>query len=149
MRSALPSSLAGQAPEPSHSPDHPVVLMRGHGFTTCAASVEHAVFQAIYTREAAIVQTNTLMNQASWVLLQDGMGLEGKIPGGEGGGSIKSGKVGGDAGKKIKFLSDKEAGEAWEAMSKTVGRAWKLWCREVEVAPLYRNEVVKQEEEGG
>ncbi|KAF2102493.1 hypothetical protein NA57DRAFT_71486 [Rhizodiscina lignyota] len=146
MRSALPPSIGGKPPDPSQFPDHPVVLMRGHGFTTCAASVEHAVFQAIYTREAAIVQSTALHNQAAWALELDGAGMEGKVDV-EGGGKIKSGKVGGDVGKKLKFLSEKEAGDAWEAMGKAVGRAWKLWVREVEVAPLYRNEVVKQEEE--
>ncbi len=79
-------------------------------------------------------------------MLHDGLSVEGKVDT-EGGGKIKSGKVGGDAEKKMKFLSEKEAGDAWEAMGRTVPRAWKLWCREVEVAPLYRNEVVKQEEE--
>ena len=53
VRSALPSQIGGGSTEPANEPDHAVVLMQGHGFTTAAHGIEEAVYQAIYTKEAA------------------------------------------------------------------------------------------------
>jgi len=132
MRSALPSQIGGNS-EPSHEPDHLAVLMQGHGFTTVAHSIEEAVYQAIYTKEAAKTQTLalTLCNA------HFGAAVEGKVDV-EGGGKIKSGKVKTEG--DLKYLSDKEAAEAWATMRETVARPWALWCREVEVNPLYKND---------
>jgi hypothetical protein len=138
MRSALPSQIAGVAPEASDDPDHTVVLMRGHGFTTCADSIEAVVFQAIYTREAARVQTTGLLTQNAYF----GANLEGKVDV-DNGGKIKSGAVKQD--EKLKYLNDKEAAGTWQFNRDTMTRPWGLWVREVEIDPLYQNEVKKEE----
>ncbi|KAF2501439.1 hypothetical protein BU16DRAFT_199879 [Lophium mytilinum] len=129
MRSALP----GAAAEPDHEPDHYVVLMQGHGFTTVAHSIEEAVVQAIYTKEASKTQTTALTLRNAYF----GVAVEGKVDV-EGGGKIKSGKLKMEG--ELKYLSDKEAAEAWSSMKETVSRPWALWCREVEVNPLYKND---------
>ncbi|KKY15940.1 putative class ii aldolase adducin domain-containing protein [Phaeomoniella chlamydospora] len=41
-------------------PDYSVVLMRGHGFTIAAASIEHAVVQANFTKANAEIQSKAL-----------------------------------------------------------------------------------------
>jgi hypothetical protein len=115
-------------------PDHAVVLLQGHGFATVAHGIEEAVYQAIYTKEAAKAQTTamTILNAHT------GYALEGKVNV-QAGGKIQSGhaKVEGDS---LKYLTDKECHDAWEANSGTLARPWALWCREVEVDPLYKNE---------
>lgn len=133
VRSALPSQLGGATSEPKMEPDHAVVLLQGHGFTTVAHGIEEAVYQAIYTREAAKAQTTALTIQNA----HSGYAVEGKVDI-EAGGKIKSGKAKAEGG--IKYLSDKESHDAWESMSGTLARPWALWCREVEVNPLYKNE---------
>ncbi|KAK1911078.1 hypothetical protein P3342_011680 [Pyrenophora teres f. teres] len=60
VRSALPTQLGGASSEPKMEPDHAVVLLQGHGFTTVAHGIEEAVYQAIYTKEAAKAQTAAL-----------------------------------------------------------------------------------------
>ena len=41
----------------------------------------------------------------------------------------------------IKYLSDREAKDAWTAISGHAERPWKLWCAEVANASLYTNEL--------
>ncbi|KAF2110499.1 class II aldolase and Adducin N-terminal domain-containing protein [Lophiotrema nucula] len=132
MRAALPAQLGGQSSDPAKEPDYAVVLMQSHGFTTAAHSIEEAVYQAIYTKEAAKTQTLALTIRNAHF----GHVVEGKIDV-EGGGKIKSAKV--KAEGDIKYLSDREAHDAWEANQGTVARPWGLWCREVAVNPLYEN----------
>jgi len=113
--------------------------MRGHGFTTCADSLEAAVFQAIYTKEAASVQTMGLLTSDAYF----GGSLEGKIHIDEkGNGSIKDGKIKPE--QSLKYLSDREAADAWQMNKDTMTRPWGLWVREVEVDPLYQNTVKKK-----
>ncbi|KAF2709443.1 hypothetical protein K504DRAFT_406591 [Pleomassaria siparia CBS 279.74] len=138
VRSALPSQIGGST-EPDKEPSHAVVLMQGHGFTTVAHGIEEVVYQAIYTKEAAKVQTTALTTQNAHFSRI----VEGKVEV-ENGGRIKS-KV--KAEGHLKYLSDKEAHEAWESMLGTVARPWALWCREVEVNPLYRNECPRFEDD--
>ena len=107
--------------------------MQGHGFTTIAHGIEEVVYQAIYTKEAAKAQTTALTIRNAHF----GHVVEGKIDV-EGGGRIKSTKV--KAEGDLKYLSDKESHDAWESNQGTVHRPWSLWCREVEVQPLYRND---------
>lgn len=129
VRSALP----GAKPEASLEPDSSVVLLQGHGFTTLAHGIEEAVYQAIYTKEAAKAQTTALAIQNAYF----GHTLEGKIDV-EAGGKIKSGKAKGEG--ELKYLTEKQAHATWEAMQATMSRPWALWCREVEISPLYRND---------
>ncbi len=42
-------------------PDHPVVLMRGHGFTALGGSIKEVVYRAIYTSSNASIQTASLL----------------------------------------------------------------------------------------
>ncbi|KAF2752191.1 arad-like aldolase/epimerase [Sporormia fimetaria CBS 119925] len=133
VRSALPAQLAGNPPDPSREPDHAVVLMRGHGFTTVATGIEEAVYQSVYLKRAAKTQTAALTIHNAYF----GHTVEGKVDV-EGGGKIKSAKVKPEG--SLKYLTDKEAHDAWEANQPIVGKSWALWCREVEVSPFYRNE---------
>ncbi|KIW09393.1 uncharacterized protein PV09_00287 [Verruconis gallopava] len=138
LRSALPAQIGGRAADPSNEPTHPVVLMRGHGFTTCADSLEAAVFQAIYTVENAKIQTDSIMMHNAYF----GHSLEGKVNV-EGGGKIQNAKLKSEGGN-IKYLSGKEADDAWVMNKATIARPWALWLREVEVNLLYRNEVKRE-----
>jgi hypothetical protein len=138
MRSALPSQLGGSEPEAPDDPDHRVVLMRGHGFTTCAESLEAVVFQSIYTKEAASVQSLALMTMTAHL----DASLDGSVDV-KGNGKISGGKV--KAVKSLKYLSDREATDAWQMNKATVTRPWGLWVREAEVDPLYQNEAKKEE----
>lgn len=139
MRSALPTTIGGTNADPSTTPEHNVVLMRGHGFTTLADSLEAVTFQAIYTVEAAKVQSQAILLQNAYF---DSV-VEGKVDI-EAGGNIKSARVKGEG--EIKYLSDRETADAWAFNKDTVMRPWQLWCREVEISPLYRNDVKMAEE---
>ncbi|TID16172.1 Acyl-CoA dehydrogenase family member 11 [Venturia nashicola] len=139
MRSALPTTIGGTNADPSTTPEHNVVLMRGHGFTTLADSLEAVTFQAIYTVEAAKVQSQAILMQNAYF----GSVVEGKVDV-EAGGKIKSAKVKGEG--EIKYLSDRETADAWVFNKETVMRPWQLWCREVEISPLYRIDVKMAEE---
>ncbi len=135
VRSALP----GASSEASVEPDHAVVLHQNRGFTTLAHGTEEAVYQAIYTKEAAKAQTTALtIHNAHFSYT-----LEGKIDI-EAGGKIKSGKAKGEG--ELKYLTDKQSHDAWESMQATLSRPWALWCREVEISPLYRNDCPSGEE---
>lgn len=110
-----------------------MVLLEGHGFTTLAHGIEEAVYQAIYTKEAAKAQTTAMTIHNAYFSHT----IEGKIDI-EAGGKIKSGKAKG--GGDLKYLTEKQSHDTWESMHATVSRPWALWCREVEVSPLYRND---------
>jgi ribulose-5-phosphate 4-epimerase/fuculose-1-phosphate aldolase len=140
LRSALPSQIGGNAGDPSTEPTHPVVLMRGHGFTTCADGLEAVVYQAIYTVEAAKVQTEAITMHNAYF----GSTLDGKVEV-ENGGRIKSAKVKSEGGE-IKYLSSREADDAWIMNRETMSLPWALWVREVEVNPLYRNKIKREAE---
>jgi len=140
LRSALPTKIGGKSADPATEPTHPTVLMRGHGFTTCADSLEAVVFQSIYTVEAAKVQTNAIILHNAYF----GQTVEGKVDV-EAGGKIKAAKLKSEGGD-IKYLSDKETVDAWLFNKETMSRPWDLWVREVEVNPLYRNEVKREAE---
>lgn len=88
-----------------------VALMRGHGFTTVAGSIELAVLQAVYTKKNAIISTSALSIQAA--LSQGPRGLQ--------------------------YLSDREAEAAAKTNKGTAQRPWKLWVEEVRACRLYTN----------
>jgi ribulose-5-phosphate 4-epimerase/fuculose-1-phosphate aldolase len=182
MRAALPSALTSSGVLPANKakqdgmPQHFVVLMRGHGFTTCAESLEAAVYQAIYTKEAAAVQTLASSLLAADASQQTGGTVEGSVhvggnhkiqsgkikldnasqqTSGTVAGSvnvdenhkIQNGKIKMDKAKEIMFLSDKETAESLQFARATMLRPWALWTREVEVDPLYQNQVERKETE--
>lgn len=112
---------------------HAVVLLEGHGFTTLAHGIEEAVYQAIYTKEAAKAQTTAMTIHNAYFSHT----IEGRIDI-EAGGKIKSGKAKGEG--DLKYLTEKQSHDTWESMQATVSRPWALWCREVEISPLYKND---------
>ena len=93
-------------------PDHAVVLMRGHGYTVVAPSIEECIFRAIYTKENAIIQTTSL-------------GLSMAYHG---------------SGKGIEYLRDDEIAGTTAISQTAWTRAWGLWVREVEALQLYVSE---------
>ncbi|CAG7998749.1 unnamed protein product [Penicillium olsonii] len=94
---------------------HPVVLMRGHGFTAVGNSIEESVFRSIYTAENA-------RNQTVALTLTNSMGLD------------NSGSRRG-----IQYLRDSEISPTTEMGQWSCMRPWNLWVREVEAAALYVN----------
>jgi hypothetical protein len=133
VRSALPTQVGGSHGEQPLEPDHAVVLLQGHGYTTVARGIEEAVYQAIYTAEAAKTQTAALtIHNAHF-----GHTIEGKVDI-QAGGTIKSAKAKTEG--DLKYLSDRESNDTWETMQGTMARPWALWCREIEVNALYKNE---------
>jgi len=50
----------------SESPDHAVVLMRGHGFTVQGSSIEDVVLRAVYTQQNASILTTALTTRAAF-----------------------------------------------------------------------------------
>ncbi|KAI0127095.1 class II aldolase and Adducin N-terminal domain-containing protein [Xylariales sp. AK1849] len=91
-----------------------VVLMRGHGFTAVADSVEEVVLRAVYTTRNASIQTQALTTSAAY--------------------GSRDGPL-----TPIKYLSPEEAEAARGMTAWSAQRPWKLWCREVEAAGLYVN----------
>ncbi|KAK8244385.1 class II aldolase and Adducin N-terminal domain-containing protein [Phyllosticta capitalensis] len=145
LSTSLTTRLTGGDPPPApRAPDHTTVLMRGHGFTTAAASIEVAVFQAVYTKEASQALTGALTIAAAW-----GGGV---VEGGtvdQGSGRLSGATVRSAALDGVKFLSEREAKDAGESIAKgSVARPWELWRREVDVCPLYVNDV-KEKVRGG
>jgi len=101
-------------------PPNPVVLMRGHGYTSCATSLETLTFQAIYLQQNARIQS-----RASALACEAGLGKN-----------------------RIHFLSATEARDATRLSEETTARPWEMWKREVQVNPLYQNELDFETEEG-
>ncbi|KAK5451813.1 hypothetical protein LTS15_007536 [Exophiala xenobiotica] len=108
FRAADASTIQTSKDEPGHS----VVLMRGHGYTVAARSIEECVFRAIYTRENATIQTASLGLSAAY-------------------------RGAGDSPTEIQYLHDDEIEGATGIALTGWARAWGLWVREVEAANLY------------
>lgn len=106
-----PGSHSGRGP-----PDHAVVLMRRHGYTTHGRDIETAVYRAIYTKINAGVQTNALMIRSAFA----------QTPGLE-----------------AKFAFEPLTAEMCDGCAKmnegTQDKPWKLWVAEVEKSSLYIN----------
>jgi hypothetical protein len=96
-------------------PDHLVVIMRNHGFTTCSTSIELVVMQAIYAQVDATVQTTALTIQNAYL------------------GSVSTRDNG------LFYLTEQKATDSWETDAGTVQRPWDLWVHEVESSNLYTN----------
>ncbi|KAH9829769.1 class II aldolase like protein [Teratosphaeria destructans] len=118
---------------PASAPDfptHPVVLMRGHGFTAVGADIRDVVFRAVYTCVNARVQRDALLMQGTWNL-------------GRGGGE------GEKALQEVQYLSEREVRDARAGVGVSTGRPWGMWCAEVARGECYRNELEEGEDEGG
>ncbi|GAB7363275.1 hypothetical protein MBLNU230_g3556t1 [Neophaeotheca triangularis] len=117
-------------------PPNPVVLMRGHGFTTLGTSVEESVYRAVYTCANARVQVTAMMLQGGF-----NVGLvAGRFGEGEKAGAARQ--------EGVRFLAEREVRDAWEGLRGTVGRAWEGWVEAVE-GEGYGNELRKGVGEGG
>ncbi|KAL9115148.1 MAG: hypothetical protein Q9227_000942 [Pyrenula ochraceoflavens] len=126
----------GQQREQSALPDYPAVLMRGHGFSLAAKGLAEAVYQAVFTQEAAKVLGSALG-------MERGKGegtVEGRVDV-EGGGKIKAGKL--RIGEECHYLSGREAADASAAMQMAMRLPWALWKKEVERSGLYDNEFLQ------
>jgi hypothetical protein len=86
--------------------------MRGHGYTVAATRIEVCVFQAIYTKKNAAIQTASLGLRAAYY------------------GNY-------DAAAGIQYLHDHEIEGAADISQSGWARAWGLFIREVEAANLY------------
>ncbi|KAF2774062.1 hypothetical protein EJ03DRAFT_361175 [Teratosphaeria nubilosa] len=112
-------------------PTHPVVLMRGHGFTAVGTEIQDVVFRAVYTCVNARVQRDALLMQGSWNLRRGG---------GEGEKGLQ----------EVRYLSEREVRDAREGVGVSTGRPWRMWCAEVAAGQSYRNEMEEDgEDEGG
>ena len=114
----LGEALASKFSDSERSLDHSVVLMRGHGMTVLAKSMEICVMRAVYAQQNAKVQTTALLLNAAY------FGNDQKDSGPD----------------SIQFLKNSEV-EGQAEMMKTSGptRPWGLWVREVETCGLYVN----------
>jgi len=142
IRTKLTETITGTHNGPSTTPDFPVVLMRGHGFTVAGPGIEETVYMAIYTVQAAKIQTSALLLSNAY--------FAGKIEGNvdsDNGGKIKNGTIKNP--KEPHYLSGREVKDATEAIWNTAQRPWQLWKREVECLPLYVNACSSEGEEGG
>lgn len=121
--------------QPLPFPSSPVVLMRGHGFTCVGASIEEAVYRAIFTCANARIQTTAMLMQGSYNL--------GFVGDRFGAGEKETGPA---KREEVKFLNERECKDAWTANQAHVERPWGLWAREVEECGLYRNAYLDEEE---
>ncbi|KAK0702789.1 class II aldolase and Adducin N-terminal domain-containing protein [Lasiosphaeris hirsuta] len=96
------------------SPEHSVVLMRGHGYTTHGKDIETAVYRAIYTKVNAGVQTNAML-------------LRSALPS-----TIK-------AKFELEPLTEEMCHGCIKMNEGTQDKPWKLWAAEVEKSALYVN----------
>ncbi|GAB1318558.1 Arad-like aldolase/epimerase [Madurella fahalii] len=101
----------------STSPDHSVVLMRRHGYTTHGKDMETAVYRAIYTKVNASVQTNAMMLRSA--LPSFGPAMEAKF--------------------ELEPLTDEMCEGCSKMNEGTQDKPWRLWAAEVEKSPLYTN----------
>jgi ribulose-5-phosphate 4-epimerase/fuculose-1-phosphate aldolase len=86
-----------------------VTLMRGHGYTVAADSIELAVFYALYTQKNAAIQSTAVGLIAA------------------AGGSMQN----------LHLLSADEARERTASVNTTAKRAWELWVTEISGCSLY------------
>jgi ribulose-5-phosphate 4-epimerase/fuculose-1-phosphate aldolase len=101
----------------SKDPDRNVVLMKRHGYTTWGPDIPTACFRAVYTLINAGVQTNATLIQSA---------------------AKESGTV--DT-AVVTGLTDRHAHDCQIMLEATQDKSWRLWSREVEASPVYRNSV--------
>ena len=99
----------------SDFPEHRVALMRGHGFTAVAESIERCVMTAVYAQKNAVIQTTALLTRVASV------------------------GAAGTGGRGMGWLSKEEAVSAADTNFGAAQRPWDLWCKEVEAHGFYSN----------
>lgn len=92
--------------------EHTVVLMKRHGYTTWGEDIPTAVYRAIYTLINAGVQTNAAILQTAF-----------------------------SRNRHVEGLSERHCHDCKKMTEATQDKAWRLWCREVESLPMYKNSV--------
>lgn len=137
---SLGANLAAAfGPDTSGLPAQTTVLMENHGFTTVADGIMKVVFQAVYTQEAATVLSAGLETRSAY--------LANCIKGGYGwghghwNGDNISTEIQQQVGDDIRYLTPDERTDTWNSIQGTIDRPWSLWTREVEVNPLYKNNI--------
>ena len=106
------------------NPDHKVVLMRRHGFTTLGFDIRTAVFRAVFTTTNARVQTSSFLLRNAF--------------GGTGNQGMDMGAWSGPT-NALEPLTAEQAAAAESSNDGTIDRPWGLWEAEVESQPLYKN----------
>ena len=110
--SGLASYFASQD---AKEPEHAVVLMRKHGFTTHAQSLETAVYRALYTNINAKAQTDALATRANLKML------------------------GGDVAFDDMNFTEEQADGCTKMNEYYQEKPWRLWVKEVERMGIYVN----------
>ena len=98
-------------------PDHAVVLQRGHGFVTWGASLQQAVYRAVYTKQNAEIQESAELLAAA-------------------------GAAGDDkdsSSRCVVYLDEAERRDCGEMVDASWVKAWPLWKAVVEADALYVN----------
>lgn len=90
-----------------------VTLMRGHGFTVVADSIEVAVMWATYTHKNAVIENSAMLLKLAH-------------------------RQAGDR-DEVSYLSRGECHSSKEMTKRSVQRPWSLWVREVEASTLFVN----------
>lgn len=98
--------------EPRTVPDHNVVLMTSHGFTTLGTSIKQAVYRAVYTQVNAGIQTQAIMLRST--------------AGPQANGS-----------QDIRYLNEEQVKGGLKMNEASQDRPWGLWMKEVEACGLY------------
>lgn len=112
-------------------PAHSLVLMRGHGFASCGRTLEEVVYQAVYARANADVESEAL--GLSRHAHGDGAADPTASDDSEHGRAAEGGE--------IRYLTPQEARDTWATLRTQLSRPWGLWERQVRVDPLYVNEL--------
>ena len=100
-------------------PDHAVVLQRGHGFVTWGASLQQAVYRAVYTKQNAEIQESAELLAAG-----------------------AAGAAGDDedsSSRCVVYLDEAERRDCGEMADASWAKAWPLWKAVVEADALYVN----------
>ncbi|KAF2101266.1 arad-like aldolase/epimerase [Rhizodiscina lignyota] len=118
LGTGLASRFRIDAQSTSSDPEHNVVLMRRHGYTTHGADIETAVYRAIYTKINAKVQTDSMMLRQAF-----------------------QASTGTQAYAKFNFepLTEDMRTGCMKMNTGTQDKPWKLWVAEVEKSSLYIN----------
>lgn len=104
----------------SSVPDHNVVLMRRHGFTTFGVDIETAVYRAIYTKINAAVQTNAMLTRHAFAsALGTAQGLEANFA--------------------FEPLTEAMCEGCDKMNTGTQDKPWTLWVKEIRENKLYEN----------
>lgn len=106
-------------------PDYAVVLMRRHGYTTYGATIQDAVFHALFTQYNAQAMSSSIMLKSAFGALGDGAN------------SVWTGENGSVA--ELEPLTGRMTRDTAASVAGTSDRPWGLWVQEVERNPLYQN----------